>query len=317
LGNWPLAVLAMMRTASLYTDVVDVRANGFKQCWTAGKRGAVLASDTISATSVLIQLRSIDMTTIDYETKYAKDFVDLDLRYTGVESFIKQMAAGKVRSLIVNGPPGVGKTYHVEKYLTQYCTNEFKSVSGHMTLLSLYAALYAYRAAGKIFVLDDADSIYSKVEGLNILKAAMDTKSNRVVSWESSSGVLNTMGLPQNFEFDGGVILITNVGFHNGSGKLMTHLNALKDRSFCIPIGDAGEDSLFKQICYMVFKRDLLTNCGIPLAEQLALVDYISENRKRLYTVSLRTVVKLADIYKMDPINWRTMADQGLVKVAN
>ena len=224
------------------------------------------------------------------------------------------MANGNVRSLIINGPPGVGKTYSVNSYLTTHTSGDFKIVSGYMTLLSLYATLYAYREAGKVLVLDDVDSVFSKIEGLNILKAAMDTRSVRNVHWESPSGLLNTMGLPQSFEFSGGVILISNIGFGSGSNKLLVHLAALKDRSYCIPIADSGDDSLFKQVCYMVLKRDLLTNLGVPKQDQLMLLDYIEENKRKLYTVSLRTVVKLADIFRMDPVNWRVMANQGLLK---
>jgi hypothetical protein len=123
------------------------------------------------------------------------------------------------------------------------------------------------------------------------------------------------MELPKSFEFHGGIILISNIGFGGTNGKLVAHLLALKDRSFCIPIAESGDNSLFKQVCFMVLERGLMTNLGVPPEHQMMLLEYIDENQKNLNTMSLRTVVKLANVFRMDPIDWRTMADQGLLKV--
>jgi len=147
-----------------------------------------------------------------------------------------------------------------------------------------------------------------------LLKAAMDTKAVRNIHWESSSAMLNAMGLPTSFEFQGSVVLISNVGFGGSAHKLMAHLGALKDRSYCIPIADNGEDSKFKQVAYMVLKKKMLKDFHLNANVESTLLDYIAKNRNKLYTVSLRTVIKLAEIYTMNPRNWRAMADQGLLK---
>jgi hypothetical protein len=179
----------------------------------------------------------------------------------------------------------------------------------------LYQTLYSFKSKGKVVVLDDVDSIFSNIEGLNILKAAMDTTTTRKINWLSTTSKLNTMDLPDNFTFNGGVILISNVGFGGGSGKLVTHLTALKDRSYCVPVADSGEDSTFKQICYMVLERNLMTDLGVPANDQLMLLEFIDHNKDRLNTVSLRTVVKLVEMYKNTPAIWREMASVGLLKV--
>lgn len=252
--------------------------------------------------------------TRDYKTEFAEDFKVFEMRYSGIESFIEKMANGKFFSLIVNGPPGIGKTHSVELYLKKYAKDSYKVISGHMTLLSLYSVLYGYRKKGQIVVLDDVDSVFSKVEGVNILKAAMDTKAIRNIHWESPSGLLNTMELPKNFEFHGGVILISNIGFGGTNGKLVAHLLALKDRSYCIPIAETTENSLFKQICFMVLERNLMTALEVPLDAQKMLLEYIDDNQKKFHTLSLRTVVKLSKLYNLDPIDWRLMAEQSLMK---
>jgi hypothetical protein len=250
----------------------------------------------------------------DYRTEYAEDFRILNERYNGVETYIKGMANGGIRSLIVNGPPGVGKTHSVKTYLDLYVPNNYIHINSHLSLMALYGKLYDFRDKGKVIVLDDVDTIFSKVEGLNLLKAAMDTTSVRQIHWDSPTHYLNTMGLPKNFEFNGSVILISNIGFGGGNGKLVAHLSALKDRSYCSHIAETGEDSLFKQVCFMVLERNLFSSLGIPEQHQMMLLEYIDENKKRLNTVSLRTVVKLSTIFTIDPKNWRTMANQGLLK---
>lgn len=250
----------------------------------------------------------------NYEEEFASDFINLASKYDGVENYIQKMAESKFRSLIVNGPSGLGKTYSVNSYLEKYAKGNYKIISGHMTVMSLYLALYAYRESGKILVLDDVDSVFTKLEGLNILKAVMDTTDQRTVHWASSSHILSSMGVPQNFNFCGGVVLISNIGFGGEKSKILAHLNALKDRSYCIPIADGSEDSLFKQVCFMVLKRGLLTKMGVEECAQLKLLNYIEQNKSKLTTISLRTLFKLAEIYKIDSSNWEVMANQGLLK---
>ena len=181
-------------------------------------------------------------------------------------------------------------------------------------MLSLYATLHAFKNKGKVVVLDDVDSVFSDVQGLNILKAVMDTTAKRQVHWLSTGGRLNTMGLPDNFIFNGGVILISNVGFGGGTSRLVAHLTALKDRSYCVPIADSGQDSLFKQICYMVLKRNLMTELKVPKKDQMMLLEFIDKHKDQLNTVSLRTVVKLVEIFNIDKTNWEEMATVGLLK---
>jgi len=251
----------------------------------------------------------------DYRTEFAEEFKHLDARYKGVEQFVEQIALGNVRSLIINGHPGIGKTHSVKKYLEKYAKGNYFVVTGRITLLSLYQALYSFKNKGKVLVLDDVDSVFSNIEGLNILKAAMDTTASRKIDWLSTTSKLNTMGLPDSFTFNGGVILISNVGFGGGSSKLVTHLTALKDRSYCVPVADSGEDSTFKQICYMVLERNLMTDLGVPQQDQMMLLEFIDVNKDRLNTVSLRTVVKLVEMYRNTPTIWKEMATVGLLKV--
>ena len=241
------------------------------------------------------------------------DYSELQKRYGNVETYIKQIANGKIHNLIVNGPPGVGKTYSVENYLNKYAQGKYKVVKGHMTPLSLYGNLYFHREANSILVLDDIDSVFKKIEGVNLLKAAIDTSPVRKISWESASPLKGT-NIPDSFEFKGSVILISNIGFDGHTkSNLSAHLDALKDRSYKIVVADSSKESCFKQVCFMVCKKDLLRSFNLSKEQEFSLLEYIKTNLEKLDKVSLRTAVKLAQLIVINADDWQSMADSGLL----
>jgi hypothetical protein len=242
------------------------------------------------------------------------DYSDLEARYASTEAYIEKMSTGLVKSLIINGPPGVGKTYSVEAYLKKYSAKNYKMITGQMTPLSLYIHLYKNKDANKILVLDDIDSVFKKLEGVNILKAAMDTKTKRTISWSSPTHLLHAAGVPDSFDFNGGVILISNIGFEKSISNQGAHLNALKDRSFSISISDRSNESLFRQVCFMVIKKDLLKQFNLGMEKNIELLKFIEDNLANMHTVSLRVAFKLAMLISMDESNWKALAFDGLVK---
>lgn len=244
----------------------------------------------------------------------AMDFRILEENYANVEKYIQGICKGEFRSVIVNGPPGVGKSYSVDAYLQQYANEDcYKVAAGHMTPLSLYGNLYQYRNVGDVLVLDDIDSVFSKIEGINLLKAAMDTKPVRRISWESSSTVVMNLGLPPHFEFKGSIVLISNIGFVQKKGKMQEHLDALKDRSYSLHISDNTREELYQQVCFMVIKKGLLKEFDLAAEQQSKILDYIGSNLDQLNKISLRLAIKLAGLMKANPEEWSSMADSGLL----
>ncbi len=244
----------------------------------------------------------------------AMDFNVLEENYANVEKYIQGICKGEFRSVIVNGPPGVGKSFSVDAYLQQYAQEDaYKVVAGHMTPLSLYGNLYQYRHAGDVLVLDDIDSVFSKIEGINLLKAAMDTKPVRRINWESSSATVVSMGLPAGFEFRGSVVLISNIGFNRKQSKLQEHLDALKDRSYSLKISNGTKEELYQQVCFMVIKKNLLQGYELSGSQQSEILDYIGGNLEKIHKISLRLAMKLASLMKANPTDWRSMADSGLL----
>jgi hypothetical protein len=245
------------------------------------------------------------------------DYTDLERRYASVESYIKELSNGQLHNLIINGPAGVGKTHAVETFLNQYAKGRYKVVKGHMTPLSLYGNLFFHRDPNSILVLDDIDSVFKKIEGVNLLKAAMDTSSVRRINWESSNA-LKGVGIPDSFEFKGKVILISNIGFSvSRKNSISAHLDALKDRSFNIVVADNTKESCFKQVCFMVLKKDMLHAFKLQYEMKVDLLDYLKDHITVIDKISLRTAIKLAQLMTISSANWRAMADTGLLNELN
>jgi hypothetical protein len=226
------------------------------------------------------------------------DYSELERCYASVETFIEKISQGSLRSLIINGPPGVGKTFSVESFLKKHASRK-------------------YSDAGNVLVLDDIDSVLSKIEGVNILKAAMDTKPSRRINWESSSSLLNKLNVPTGFDFQGSVILISNISFGSSGGKIGAHLAALKDRSFTLTIASDSSESLFKQLCFMVMKKDLLSSFSLSASQIQDILKYVDDNMETIPKISLRLAIKLAQLVKDSPDNWYQMANTGLLNQSN
>ena len=248
---------------------------------------------------------------MSYQTDFANDFVQFNILYEGIGKHLDLMNKGAMNGLIISGPAGVGKSYEVSRYLEANAKDGYFRIKGHVTELSLYLALYNYRYKGQIIVLDDTDSIVTRLEGLNILKAATDS-GNREISWESTTNRLGDT--PSSFPYCGSVVIITNASALQVSNKLKPHMNALQDRCSRIVISDGNEDTLFKQICFMVYDRHVLTNKNIPPLVQEEMLQYIDQNKRKLRSLSLRALDRMVTYYDADPNSWKDMSNLGLLK---
>jgi hypothetical protein len=243
-------------------------------------------------------------------------------RFQILTDMTKAVKAGDVRAMIVSGPPGVGKSFGVEEVLTKddlfnalgERKPRYEIVKGAMSAIGLYAKLYEFSAANNVIVFDDCDSVLLDDIALNILKAALDTSKKRTISWNTDSNMLRREGVPDRFEFKGGAIFITNIKFENvRSKKLQDHLAALEsrchyidlqmdtDREKVLRIKQIVADGMLDSYEFEDFKRD-------------EVVDFIMSNRAKLRELSLRTVLKVADLRKSFPGNWKAMAEVTVMK---
>ena len=163
-------------------------------------------------------------------------------------------------------------------------------------------------------VFDDCDSVLLDDLSLNILKAALDSKKNRRIHWNTDSFKLRNEGVPDSFEFKGSAIFITNIKFDNvKSKKLRDHLEALESRCHYIDLTIDTERE--KMLRIKQITADGMLN-EYQLGEGVVddIVDFVDVNKKRLRELSLRTVLKVADLAKAFPDKWEAMAENTVMR---
>jgi hypothetical protein len=234
----------------------------------------------------------------------------------------KAVKKGDVRAMIVSGPPGVGKSHGVEEVLDRYKTMEqlggrktHEVIKGAMSPLGLYAALYKMQDAGNVVVFDDCDSIFSDELSLNILKAALDSKKTRRIHWNTDSHKLRAEGIPDSFSFKASAIFITNLKFDKVKGKLREHLEALESRCHYMDLTiDTDREKMLR--IRQVMADGMLTDYKLSKEVKEDIVDFVDTNKNRLRELSLRSVLKVADLAVAFPNNWEAYAENTVMRRA-
>jgi len=238
-------------------------------------------------------------------------------RFQILNDMTKAVKEGAVRAMIVSGPPGVGKSHGVEAVLAKadlFNTlaerkPKYEIVKGAMSAIGLYAKLYEFADRGNVVVFDDCDSILLEDLSLNILKGALDSSKRRFISWNTDSRLLRSEGVPNRFEFKGSAIFITNIKFeHVKSKKLRDHLDALESRCHYIDLQMDTEREKILRIEQVVKQGDMLEDYDFKPWDTDEVLDFIKSNSSKLRELSLRMVIKIADLKKGMPSNWQAVA---------
>lgn len=245
-------------------------------------------------------------------------------RFQMLEDMTRACKKGEVRAMIVSGPPGVGKSYGVEKVLGKHDLladiagdaklKKYEVVKGAMSAIGLYCKLFQFADRDNVIVFDDCDSVLLDDLSLNILKAALDSKQNRRIHWNTDSYKLKNEGVPDSFEFKGSAIFITNIKFDNvKSKKLRDHLEALESRCHYIDLTIESERDKMLRI-QQITRDGMLDSYEFPAGVVEDILEFIDSNKKRLRELSLRTVLKVADLARAFPDKWAAMAENTVMR---
>jgi hypothetical protein len=246
-------------------------------------------------------------------------------RFEILDEMTTAATTGDIRAMIVSGPPGVGKSFGVERIVEKACLFDQISgkrlraevIKGSTSALGLYCALYKHSDANCMLVFDDCDSILLDDTSLNLLKGALDSGKKRKISWLSDSHMLRREGVPDSFEFKGSVIFITNLKFDKmKSQKLRDHLDALQSRCHYLDLTlDTMRDKVLR-IKQIAQDGELFSEYEFQQCEQDEIIEFLETNKNKFREMSLRMAIKIADLKKSFPLKWKAMAEVTCMKVA-
>ena len=290
----------------------------------SGKSAAKISRDLgISYGAILKLKRNKNVTleepaAVQVNEETLKDKVKfLDETLDDIYQISRKVAAGGFNSLMISGRAGTGKTYSVEKALSDeglIIDDDFIMVSGAVSTIMMFKKMFQYRT--KVLVFDDCDAVFRDENGRNILKAALDTKKVRRISYLKKSGLVfdpkdyemdpegefnmieNGM-VPAYFDFAGRVIFISNLAKDKADPD-----GAIRSRSILIDVNpdDATIMERIKTLLPYLEPKDM------AMKDKLEIYEFM----KTANDVSMRTFVKAAGFKDADLPNWQRMTKRYL-----
>ena len=294
-----------------FPDEIRIRVNSIEDIQIQGDRN-------------MAQAKTIQFAPVAHQETDEEVMDRIEQRFSILDDMTKAAIAGDIRAMIVVGPPGVGKSYGVEYQLEKAGLFDkignrkvkYEVIKGAMTPIGLYCTLFKHSDPRNVLVFDDCDSILLDDLALNILKAALDSGKKRRIHWNSDSAMLRREGVPDQFDFKGSVIFITNLKFENlKSKKLQDHLEALQSRCHFLDLTLNTTRDKILRIKQIFRKGDLFQDYDFTPEQGEEIVEFMQQNHSRLREISLRMALKLADLTKISA-NWRALAESTCMRQA-
>jgi len=235
----------------------------------------------------------------------------IDFKFRTLKDIVERAAKGGVSGAVVFGAPGVGKTFCVEETLIE-CGVDFQRLTGKASPGGLYDQLHMVKESGQVLVADDCDSILEDKTSINLLKAVLDSRKVRRVSWNSRQA----SDTPSSFEFEGSVIFITNTDFAaeaQRGKKIATDLEAILDRTLYLDLTIKTEREKILRIRQVAQEHGMLEAKGLSSYQRVQVLKYFEKNAPRFRQLTVRRLAIIADLCLAGG-DWQALADQTSLK---
>lgn len=224
------------------------------------------------------------------------EITNIDEKFELVTYTIRMVFTKNINGLIITGSPGIGKTYsllQIIKDLNLKEDEDYYYVQGaKITLVQFFKTMYLNQ--DKIIIFDDSDSVIQNSDGINMLKAALDSNPRRVITYKSAAIIKE--GIPTDFSFTGKCIFISNLPIENID-------SALKSRSLVMDLHMTREEKFnrIKSLAQKVMPDVILGGTPESNREQREgiidfLEEFMAENPDRPKNLDIRTLNKLIEI---------------------
>jgi len=255
-------------------------------------------------------LKVTDAVVAPTESKFS-----INQRFGFVRDMVQMLAKGDQASVVVSGPGGLGKSHTVSAALTDAGFTDlsvldeladgavvpdksFRVVKGYSTPKGLYRVLFENR--NSVVVFDDCDSVLKDPVSLNLLKAALDSYSRRIISWRADT---RDEELPNVFEFKGRVVFISNLS----SSSLD---QAIISRSLAVDLSMTAKQKV-ERMRFLLDQKDFMPE--YDKQHKVDAMDLIAELCDNVKELSLRTLIQVTKIRKSAGANWKDLAEYAIV----
>jgi predicted SprT family Zn-dependent metalloprotease len=191
-------------------------------------------------------------------------------------------------------------TYHYEDTSIINETNQLEGdyhlVKGFSTTKALYRTLFTYR--DKTIVFDDCDNIMKDKDAANILKAALDSGDNAIVSWNVDKA---RGGLPKNFIFTGKIIFISNLRQDEIPQPILS-------RALRMDLTMTAEQKIERM-------RDIMPHLNVesPVKVRQEVLKFMDAHKDVATNLDIRTFLNLIALRTDYPDVWKQLGEYNLV----
>lgn len=219
----------------------EIKFNEGKQRWEVFN-GSKMVGRSPNKVYLEKKFAKIGSIVADVKKKVQTDEFGINKRFDFVKQMVDMVAAKTIASSIITGEGGLGKTHTVVKSLRSAGLKDitdlgeleagtvvraskcFRVIKGFSTAKGLYRTLF--EGNGMTLVFDDCDSVLKDPVALNILKGALDSYSDRYISWHAD---MRDDDLPRSFKFEGTIVFISNM-------QLDRIDQAIRSRAMCVDL---------------------------------------------------------------------------------
>lgn len=276
---------------------------------------AVFVSNPVSITTTTSQIPQIpEKSDEEIKEELAEKFDILNL-------VAEAVSRNTIRSLVVSGSPGTGKSFGVQKIMEERAKKDqtfyYVTLKGSVSPISFYSQLYECRSKNCVLILDDCDMALDDMESLNMLKAATDTSRRRNITYFKLANFLAQEGIPHEFEFEGSIIYLSNINFQNElerKSKLAPHISAFISRSHYIDVTLNSAREKMIRILMVAESEGFAKEHNLSSDQVEEIIFWTKENQEMIRELSIRLVGKLADLIKSFPKDWQRIARVTLCK---